>query len=112
MRRTILAAVVLLLAGAAIADVEPLPRSQWPQTVAQAVPRIVAVLTPAQRSIVQGTPRENLFMLQGEWGEDIERLLGLDAGNTALATAACGRPCSADRATMVLMEAAWEALAR
>ena len=112
MRQGVLATLLGLAAFAALAEVAPLPRSQWPQTVAQAVPHIVAVLTPAQRSIVQGTPRENLFMLQGEWGEDIERLLGLDAGNTALATAACGRPCSADRATMVLMEAAWEALAR
>jgi hypothetical protein len=86
------------------------PRSQWPSTVADAVPHIIATLKPAQRSIVRGTSRDSLSLLQGEWGEDIEQLLGLKQVNTALVSAACGRPCTVDEATLLLMDAAWLAL--
>ncbi len=89
-----------------------MPRSQWPGTVASAVPFILNTLTPSQRSIVVGTPRENLFLLQGEWGDDIENLLGLNSGNSALVVAACGQPCKVDQATLLLMEAAWTELQR
>ena len=105
-------ALALLLVGAGVlADVTPLPRSQWPRTLTEAVPLIVATLTPAQKSIVRGTSRENLFMLQGEWGEDIEQLLGLRSGNTALVTAVCGATCSVDEATLRLLQATWDAVA-
>lgn len=111
-RAAVLSIGLAAVTSAAVAEVKPLPRAQWPASVAAAVPLIVAVLTPAQRSIVVGTSRENLPMLQGEWGEDIEALLGLNAGNKTLVEAACGAGCTADRATLVLMEAAWTALAR
>ena len=101
---------LLLLSAVALADVKPLPQSQWPHTVAEAVPSILALLTPTQQSIISNTARENLFWLQGEWGDDIEQLLGLNSGNTALREAACGHPCPVDQATLKLMEASWEAL--
>ena len=110
MRLSALALALAFANEAAFADVKPLLRSQWPSTVAAAVPLIVATLTPAQRSIVMGTSRENLFLLQGEWGEDIAVLLGLNAGNTALVAAACGPDCKIEQSTLLLMEAAWEAL--
>lgn len=110
MRRTNFILTSLLAASAALADVVPLPRAEWPSTVAAAVPHIVAALHSAQKSIVRGTSKENLFMLQGEWGEDVERLLGLNSGNVALVVAACGKPCPVDQATLLLMEAAWDAL--
>lgn len=106
------AGLVMALAVAsqiALAEVKPLPRSQWPQTLEKAVPLVLAAMNPAQKSIVKGTPLENLFMLQGEWGEDIERLLGLNAGNTVLLNAVCGKRCGADQAVIILMEAAWKA---
>lgn len=110
MRPSVFAFVLAVVSVQALADVKPLPGSQWPSTVAGALPHILATLTPAQRSIVVGTSRENLFMLQGEWGEDIEVLLGLNAGNTALLEAVCGAACRVDQATLLLMEAAWDAL--
>ena len=94
------------------AQPKALARDRWPNTVEQAVPHIIQALKPAQRSIVQGTSKDNLMMLQGEWGEDIEVLLGLDKGNSPLAQAACGRPCTSDQAAFELMKAAWEALQR
>lgn len=100
-----------LLAGASShAEVKPLPKSQWPRTVAAAVPHIVGKLTPTQRSIISNTSRDNLFLFLGEWGEDIEELLGLNTGNTELLNSSCGQPCSAEQAALRLMEASWESL--
>ncbi len=112
MHRLKLALVALLACTGSYAEVQPLPRAQWPTTAAAAVPHIISALGPSQKSIVRGTSKENLFMLQGEWGEDIETLLGLNDGNLALTTATCGRPCPVDRATLLLMEAVWESLAK
>jgi len=102
--------VLALACASTLADVKPLPCSEWPTTVVAAVPLIIAALTPAQRSVVLATSRDSLLTLQGEWGEDIETLLGLNAGNAALVAAACGHDCSADQATLLLMQAAWDAL--
>jgi hypothetical protein len=79
-------------------------------TVDAAVQQIIARLGAHQRSIVLGTPKDNLFMLQGEWGDDIEELLDLDGSNEALRTAVCAGPCKSERATLLLMEKAWELL--
>ena len=112
MRFRCLAFALAIVSGTAFAGVKPLPSSQWPSTAAAAVPLIIAALTPVQRSIVMGTSKENLFMLQAEWGDDIETLLGLNAGNTAMVAAACNETCRVDKATLLLMEAAWEALSK
>jgi hypothetical protein len=105
-----LAVVFLLQSAAALADVKPLPQAQWPRTVAEAVPHILSSMSPTQRSIVSDTKMDSLFLLLGEWGEDVGKLLGLDNGNRALVEDACGRACSVERATLTLMEATWKAL--
>jgi hypothetical protein len=110
MKNLLTTAALLVFCAAAIADVKPLPRSQWPSNVAEAVPLIIATLNATQRSIVSGTSKDSLRLHLGEWGEDIEKLLGLDNGNTVLVAAACGRPCRTDEATLALMEATWSAL--
>lgn len=107
-----LALALLLLATCSIADVKPLPKSSWPNTVAEAVPHILGSLTITQRSIIGGTNKDNLFLFLGDWGEDIQVLLGLNSGNMALAQISCGHPCKAEQATLKLMEAAWDALQR
>jgi hypothetical protein len=104
-----LALALLLQSAGALADVKPLPQSQWPRTVAEAVPHILTSMSPTQRSIVSETSKDSLFLL-GEWGEDVEKLLGLDSGNRALVEDACGRACSAKQATLMLVEATWKAL--
>jgi hypothetical protein len=65
---------------------------------------------PQPRQCRPSTSKESLHLLKSEWGEDIGQLLGLNSGNTALIEATCGRPCSVDQATLMLMEAAWAAL--
>lgn len=110
MKKLGLALALLLLGAGASADVKPLPQSQWPHTVAEAVPHILSTMRPLQRSIVGDTSKDSLNLLQAEWGEDIEQLLGLSKGNTVLVEATCGQPCSVEQATLKLMEATWEAL--
>ena len=111
-RRHVAAALASLVCAPAEADVTPLPRAEWPTTVSAAVPFILKTLTPTQRALVAGTERDSLFLLLGEWGEDIETLLGLDAGNAELMAAACRASCKTEEATLELMFAAWEALRR
>jgi hypothetical protein len=101
---------LIFLSATALADVKPLPPSQWPTTVADAVPSVVAILTPTTRSIIRGTPKENLVLFQDQLGEDIRVLLGLKKGNAQLVNAACGGPCTAEDATLRLMEALLDAL--
>lgn len=112
LRKPHCALALLLLSSCTLADVAALAPDQWPGTVAQAVPQILAVLSPTTRSIIPGTPRDSLVLLQAELGEDIRQRLGLDHGNTALVAAACGRPCSIEQATLRLMEATWQALTK
>jgi hypothetical protein len=71
-----------------------------------------AKLTPSQRSIVRGLPKDSLVTLLGEWGEDIQKQFSLDArdGGAQNAARLCKRPCTADEATLLVMEAAWERL--
>jgi hypothetical protein len=101
---------LIFFSAAAFADVKPLPASQWPTTVDDAMPPIIAMLTPTTRFIIRGTPKENLRLFQDQLGEDIRVLLGLKKGNLPLVNAACGGPCTAEDATLRLMEALLEAL--
>jgi len=101
---------LIFFSTVALADVKPLPASQWPTTVAQAVPHVIATLTPTTRYVVAGMPKENLSLYQGELGGDVRQLLGLDNGNKALVLAACGGVCAVEDATLRVMEAVWEAL--
>ena len=102
--------LVLLANTPVMADTKPLPKSQWPRTVSEAVPLVIRSMNPTQQSIVSNTSLENLPMLQGEWGEDIAQLLGIDKGNRALIEAACGISCTPAKVTAVLMQATWKAL--
>lgn len=61
-----LALALLLLATCSIADVKPLPKSSWPNTVAEAIPHILGSLTITQRSIIGGTSKDNLFLFLGD----------------------------------------------
>lgn len=94
-----LALATLLFTTAVRADVQALPPSRGPRTVAEAVPHILGRLTPTQRFIIQGTSQDNLVLFMGEWGEDIELLLGRNNGNTTLTEVSCAPPsCAARRA--------------
>ena len=100
----------LVVSGHALADTKPLPPAQWPRTVSEAVPLVIRAMNPTQQSIVSNTSFENLPMLQGEWGDDIAQLLGIEKGNKALIDSACGPTCTPSKATAIVMQATLKAL--
>ena len=71
----------------------------------------LASLKPHQRSLVSGTSKENLFMLLPEWGSDIQEALNLNSSNVSLASQLCGKPCSVESATLLVMQVVHERLA-
>jgi len=109
--RTVLALALLQAGSWALADIKPLPPDQWPHTLKAAVPAIVSSMLPVQRSIIGGSSKDNLPLFAGEWGEEIQVLLGLGKGNTDLLQDVCGPAnCTPDQAALRLMEATWDAL--
>jgi hypothetical protein len=81
-----------------------------PETLGSAAAMALAKLGPSQRSIVRGTAKDSLVMLVPEWGEDIQELLQLNAENKKLLAVICKRSCTPEEATLMVMEAVWEAL--
>jgi hypothetical protein len=80
------------------------------ETLEAAVSAVLARLSPSQKSIVKGTAKDSLFLLLGEWGDDIEERLQLKNKSSKLATTVCKKTCSAEEATLVIMKAAWDEL--
>ena len=80
------------------------------ETLEAAVSAVLARLSPSQKSIVKGTAKDSLFLLLGEWGDDIEERLRLKNKGSTLAAAVCKRACSAEDATLIIMKAAWDEL--
>jgi hypothetical protein len=81
-----------------------------PETLESAVSAVLARLSPSQKSIVKGTSKDSLFLLLGEWGDDIEERLNLKNKSNKLAATVCKKACSAEEATLVIMKAAWDEL--
>lgn len=86
------------------------PVPDWPLTVDQAVDRILARLTPAEKQQIRQIPDHDLDLLHFGLGTTIRNKCGLWAGNTAL-LAACGSPdLHPDVASGVIVRAVWERL--
>ena len=86
------------------------PAPDWPTTVDEAVDRILAKLTDAQKDEVRRTPAADLDFLHFGLGTAIRNECGLWEGNTAL-LAACGSPdMHPDDASDVIVRAVWERL--
>jgi hypothetical protein len=81
-----------------------------PETLEAAVSAVIARMNPSQKSIVRGTAKDSLFLLLGEWGDDIEERLLLKNKNNKLATTVCKKTCSSEEATLIIMKAAWDEL--
>ena len=103
-------AITLALSLAISAHSADSSSSAAPETLETAVSAVIARLSPSQKSIVKGTAKDSLFLLLGEWGDDIEERLQLKNKNSKLAAAVCKKVCSAEEATLVIMKAAWDEL--
>jgi hypothetical protein len=98
---------VIPLSTAQAADSTP---SAAPETLEAAVSAVLVRLSPSQKSIVKGTSKDSLFLLLGEWGDDIEERLHLKNKSNRLAATVCKKACSAEEATLIIMRAAWDEL--
>jgi hypothetical protein len=86
------------------------PVSEWPTTIDQAVDRILAKLTAAEKAAIRSTPDEDLDGLHLGLGTGVRNECGLWDGNTAL-LASCGSPdMHPDSASAVIVRAVWERL--
>ncbi|HNU50208.1 MAG TPA: hypothetical protein PKJ98_04735 [Verrucomicrobiota bacterium] len=86
------------------------PQEPWPQTVEEAVTRIVSRLSPANKEQVRATPKRDLTRFHHGWGTGIRNEFGLWAGNQVLLDDC--RRSHPDSASMVIIEAVWERLQR
>jgi hypothetical protein len=84
--------------------------SAAPETLETAVSAVLARMSPSQKSIVKGTAKDSIFLLLGEWGDDIEERLNLKSKSNKLAAKVCKKACSAQEATLIIMNAAWDEL--
>lgn len=81
-----------------------------PETLEAAVVAVIARMSPSQKSIVKGTAKDSLFLLLGEWGDDIEERLNLKNKSNKLAATVCKKACSSEEATLIVMKAVWDEL--
>lgn len=81
-----------------------------PETLEAAVSAVLGRLSPSQKSIVKGTAKDSLFLLLGEWGDDIEERLLIKNKNNKLAATVCKRTCTSEEAKLIIMNAAWDEL--
>ena len=82
----------------------------WPRTVDEAVDRILAKLTDAEKDVVRRTPKSDLHMLHFGLGAGVRNACGLWVGNADL-LASCGSPdMHPDSACAVIVQAVWERL--
>ena len=86
------------------------PKPDWPTTVEEAVDRMLARLTHADKERVRNTPEQDLDGLHFGLGTAIRNKCGLWDENRDL-LAACGSPdMHPDSASAVIVRAVWERL--
>ena len=92
----------------------PVPQKrpeQWPNTLEDAVDKIVKGLTEADKETLRNTAREGLITYHHGWGTGIRNSFGLWRGNEELIRSACGGElCHPDSASMAIIEKVWEAI--
>jgi len=83
---------------------------RWPTTVGEAVDRILAKMTDAERDVVRTTPASDLDLLHFGLGASIRNECGLWDGNVDLLES-CGSPdMHPDSASDVILRSVWERL--
>ncbi len=82
--------------------------SQWPQTLEQAVERVIATLTPEQKEQVRRTPEDELINYHFNMGMWIRNMFGLWGGNKLLIDS-MGRQ-HPDEASMLIIREVWKTL--
>lgn len=83
-------------------------KSQWPQTVEEAVDDILAHMNIEDKERIRNTKKEDLITYHHGWGTGIRNAYGLWAGNKSLMKdTKANHP---DDASMVIIKAVWAKL--
>ena len=107
--RLVIVLIVASISTATLAE-EDLPPDQWPETVDAVVQDIIKGMPQQDQKRIRETSREDLIQFHHGWGTGIRNYYGLWRGNKKLILSACGKPCQPDDASMIIIEAVWEAL--
>lgn len=113
MRQILLALLLSLnLMGSSFAQSreETLTSDNWPTTVKATVMDLLSKMPDENKETIRKTRKDDLIMFHHGWGTGIRNHYGLWRGNHALVEDACGEGCNPDDASMVIIEAVWEAL--
>ena len=81
-----------------------------PTTLEGVVRDIIERLSAEDRALVKSRRKEELIKFHHGWGTGIRNRYGLWESNSKLVQAACGKPCHPDEASMIIIEAVWQAL--
>ena len=100
-------------------DMSNIEHNDWPQTVDEAVDRLLQGLSDKDKETVRSTPKENLIQFHFGWGMGIRNAYWLWQGNEALLKSCAemryGPGSDAmfmhpDDASGVIIEAVWQRL--
>lgn len=99
-------------------DERPASSPDWPQTVDEAVERILRGMSAEDKERLRSTPKDDLILFHFGWGTGIRNEFGLWGGNEAL-MASCAEAkgygadpefLHPDDASGVIIEAVWQRL--
>ena len=113
--KNIALALLLSIANCGISHAQdkgerPLGPENWPTTVQATVADLLSALPEEDKDAIRNTKKDDLIQYHHGWGTGIRNHYGLWRGNQALIKDACGKPCHPDDASMVIIEAVWQAL--
>lgn len=83
---------------------------KWPVTVDDTVADFISMLSEDDKDAIRKAGRDDLAQLHRSLGRGIRNYYGLWRGNDKLLISACGKPCSAERASGIIIRRVWEAL--
>jgi hypothetical protein len=86
------------------------PTPDWPTTVDEAVDRILAKMTNAEKDVVRTTPATDRDLLHFGLGASIRNECGLWDGNTDLLASCGSTDMHPDSASDAIVRAVWERL--
>ena len=100
---------LLIWAHASLASARGIKFDSLPTTVAGVVRDIVARLPAEDRALIKSTRKQDLIKFHG-WRTQIRDRYGLWQSNSKLVEEACSGPCHPDDASMLIIQAVWQAL--
>ena len=88
----------------------PAARDALPVAVQATVADLLGKLSATDRELIRKTEKKDLIRFHRGLGAAIRNHYDLWGENVLLVEDACGKGCDPDRASMVIIEALWEAL--